>query len=394
MSRFDVLVVGGGPAGSVAALVLARGGVKVAVVDKSAFPRDKACGDVVGPRGLQVLSDLGLAPPIGREIGDMLVVGPTGRRVRLPSADGLTYPGHGNAVTRTVFDALLHAAAVTAGATPFVGRAQEPLDEEGRLVGYRLSTGDTVYADFVIGADGATSEVGGGSGSRRSERGAVGFCPAHLPATGGRSAGDRLVGAHALARLPRLRLGLPRGAGRRQRRARHRHTVRSQGGGSCCPGTARIPPASPRPRPHRRISSVGAASPSRWLAQNGDGRNHSGEGADPSRWRRCGSREPDAGGGDLPGHDQWSCCRGGDPDETGPRSRQVSIHTGRRSPALPPDRRCGSRRTGGRPRATAAVARLLTAAGPGDALSGGWAVFWNELLDGAPPTGIVRLRRR
>jgi flavin-dependent dehydrogenase len=39
----------------------------------------------------------------------------------------------------------------------------------------------------------------------------------------------------------------------------------------------------------------------------------------------------------------------------------------------------------GRPLATAAVARLLTAAGRSDALSGGWAVFWNELLDGAPP---------
>jgi flavin-dependent dehydrogenase len=39
----------------------------------------------------------------------------------------------------------------------------------------------------------------------------------------------------------------------------------------------------------------------------------------------------------------------------------------------------------GRPRATAAVARLLTAAGRSNALSGGWAVFWNELLDGAPP---------
>jgi flavin-dependent dehydrogenase len=39
----------------------------------------------------------------------------------------------------------------------------------------------------------------------------------------------------------------------------------------------------------------------------------------------------------------------------------------------------------GRPRAVAAVARLLTTVARGDTLSGGWAVFWNELLDGAPP---------
>src|ERR1700685_1855643 len=100
MSRFDVLVVGGGPAGSVAALVLARGGIQVALVDKSAFPRDKACGDVVGPRGLQLLDDLDLRAPPGRDVGEMLVVGPSGRRVQLPCAEGRTYPGHGTAITR------------------------------------------------------------------------------------------------------------------------------------------------------------------------------------------------------------------------------------------------------------------------------------------------------
>ena len=63
--RFDALVVGAGPAGSVAALVLARAGARVALLDKARFPRDKACGDFIGPRGLQVLADLGIPEPPG-----------------------------------------------------------------------------------------------------------------------------------------------------------------------------------------------------------------------------------------------------------------------------------------------------------------------------------------
>jgi flavin-dependent dehydrogenase len=88
MDRFDVLVVGAGPGGSVAATVLARAGARVALLDKATFPRDKACGDLVGPRGVQLLTDLGITIPTGCRVGDMVVVGPTGRRVRLPPAPG------------------------------------------------------------------------------------------------------------------------------------------------------------------------------------------------------------------------------------------------------------------------------------------------------------------
>jgi menaquinone-9 beta-reductase len=157
--HFDALVVGSGPAGSIAATVLARGGARVALVDKAKFPRDKACGDLVGPRGVQLLTDLGIAVPGALKVDDMIVVGPTARRVRLPCYPGRTYPGHGFALRRVDFDAALRKAAVDAGAEALIDRAADPLWGDGGLVGFALSSGTEVRADIVVGADGASSRV-------------------------------------------------------------------------------------------------------------------------------------------------------------------------------------------------------------------------------------------
>ena len=45
---FDAVIVGGGPAGATAALYAERLGLKVLIVDKKRFPRDKICGDGIG----------------------------------------------------------------------------------------------------------------------------------------------------------------------------------------------------------------------------------------------------------------------------------------------------------------------------------------------------------
>jgi len=157
--HFDVLVVGAGPAGSIAALVLARGGARVALVDKATFPRDKACGDLIGPRGVQILHDLALEFGEPMRVGDMVVVGPAGNRVRLPARPGRTYPGYGIVAQRSRFDETLQQAAIAAGAEFIENRAEEPIGDDGRLAGFTLSSTTAVRADAVIGADGATSHV-------------------------------------------------------------------------------------------------------------------------------------------------------------------------------------------------------------------------------------------
>src|SRR6185503_7384772 len=63
-AHFDVAVIGAGPAGSAAAYFLARGGLRVALLDKSDFPRDKACGDGLTPRALKVLDAMGVLPQV------------------------------------------------------------------------------------------------------------------------------------------------------------------------------------------------------------------------------------------------------------------------------------------------------------------------------------------
>ena len=87
MIEADVVVVGGGPAGSAAAITLARAGRDVVLVDKARFPRDKCCGDGLTTGALRLLEELGLDPttvPSWRTVDATWVRSPSGRVIELP----------------------------------------------------------------------------------------------------------------------------------------------------------------------------------------------------------------------------------------------------------------------------------------------------------------------
>src|SRR3954469_25513074 len=115
MEHWDVVVVGGGPAGAAAATAARRAdpALRVLVVDRADFPRDKVCGDGIAPEALDVLAGLGIeaAAPTGGY--------PAVRRLRLQSPGGTTVERAmhrpASVVPRAVFDHRLLTAALANG---------------------------------------------------------------------------------------------------------------------------------------------------------------------------------------------------------------------------------------------------------------------------------------
>ena len=66
MTRYDVLVVGAGPAGSTVAALTARAGLSTLVIERAQFPREKVCGDCLNPGAWKILDHLGVSELIDR----------------------------------------------------------------------------------------------------------------------------------------------------------------------------------------------------------------------------------------------------------------------------------------------------------------------------------------
>ena len=170
----DVVIAGAGPAGAIAATVLARAGARVLVLDRARFPRAKLCGDTLNPGALALLARLGLdcATAASIPLEGMILTGDDGVRV-----EGRYAGVSGCAITRRDLDwALLMAAAGAGAQIEQEVLVQAPLvdssDHEARIGGLVVKGADgrlrRIPARVVIAADGRSSRVARALGLSRS----------------------------------------------------------------------------------------------------------------------------------------------------------------------------------------------------------------------------------
>ncbi len=155
VNDYDVAVVGAGPGGSAAAIVLARAGLRVALIDRQTFPRTKPCGDLIGCGGIALARALGvdsnsLAPY--QPLRGAVVVAPETRPLILRA--GKRSRDDARVIPRHIFDTALVRTAERAGATFVHLPVRDLLHDRGRIIG--VSGGDartatTIYARAVRG---------------------------------------------------------------------------------------------------------------------------------------------------------------------------------------------------------------------------------------------------
>jgi len=178
----DVIIVGGGPAGSSCAYWLADAGWDVVVVEKKHFPRVKTCGDGLTPRAVRQLADMGLEEALAgsHKYGGLRAYG-FGQSLEMAWPEHPHFPNYGYTITRYDLDGLVAERAVKAGATLLAGTevVSPDLDDSQTRAGalphlHGVTVKDkesnktvSLAARYVVVADGANSRVGRMLGTHR-----------------------------------------------------------------------------------------------------------------------------------------------------------------------------------------------------------------------------------
>jgi menaquinone-9 beta-reductase len=161
----DILIIGGGPAGSAAAITAARAGLSVTLFEKGPHGRDKVCGDGLTPRAIAALNELRINHSVAHRIdGLRMIAGKKERELSWPTTD--RFPNHGAVWPRQKFDTHLIDVAIASGADVRFNSEALPLLEDGRVIGV-ISDGESYHAPMTILAAGAQGQAAKMLGAER-----------------------------------------------------------------------------------------------------------------------------------------------------------------------------------------------------------------------------------
>ncbi len=177
MTDADVIVVGAGPSGSTTSYYLAQAGLKVLLLEKTQFPREKVCGDGLTPRSVKQLLDMGIEPTEEngwiKNKGLRIIAGKHRLELQWPELE--SFPNYGLIRTRQDFDEILANRAKSAGVdlrenTRVLGPIRD--DVTGRVIGVNAKNNDgniSYRAPFVVAADGVSARMALALGLQRRE---------------------------------------------------------------------------------------------------------------------------------------------------------------------------------------------------------------------------------
>jgi len=184
--RFDAIVVGAGPSGCSSAIHLSKAGLRILLLDKECFPRDKVCGDGISGKSVSILREMGLIEAVESlphlKIQGSELISPDGTHVDILLRERDSVSEHGYCIRREIFDDMVFQYAKKYAARTIEGFTVKELIEEdagnhNKIVGVKGCTAGGEEAEFrsnvVVGADGFNGIVSKQLGAKELD-------PAHL----------------------------------------------------------------------------------------------------------------------------------------------------------------------------------------------------------------------